>query len=543
MTTRTSTQPRPQAMPNVEVVDLLVIGGGIAGGTCALRAADAGLNVLTVVKSSDPRTTATGWAQGGIVAEGEEDPPELLVEDILKAGDHIGWEKAAEQLAELGPDLVMELLVDRLGVPFDREPGGEISRTVEAAHSRRRIMHVGDATGWAIQDKLTEALLAHDRITVAPGHMAVDLITRSHHDPDPTRAYAGDRVLGAYVLDEESGEVQTVLARCTILATGGLGQIFLHTTNPEVATGDGFAMAFRAGLPIRNLEYVQFHPTAFFSPQGERFLISEAVRGEGAWALNSEGDRFMERYAPDKLELAPRDELARAIHEEMATTGHPCVYLDLANHHREGLDIPTRFPQIREFLLERNLDLAADPVPVVPAAHYACGGVQVDLNGKVRDVHGLYAVGEVSCTGLHGANRLASTSLLEGLVWGWNAGIACLEEVEAGRAEELHDVYQRIPAWDSAGCEEEVDPILFRQDWNSIRHTMWNYAGIVRTTKRLKRASDDLAYLGHRIEDFYRSTRLSRPLLELRNGIVAARSVAEAARRNPISRGCHFVKD
>ncbi len=529
--------------PQTEVVDLLVIGGGIAGGSCALRAADCGLDVLTVVKSANPRNTATEWAQGGIVAEGDEDPPELLVEDILEAGDHIGWPKAAEQLAALGPDLVMELLVKRLGVPFDREPNGEMARTVEAAHSRSRILHVGDTTGYAIQEKLTQALEAHERIQVVSAHMAVDLITRSHHDPDPSRAYAPDRVLGAYVLDERTGEVKTVLARCTVLATGGLGHIFLHTTNPPSATGDGMAMAFRAGLPIRNLEYVQFHPSAFFSAQGDRFLMSEAIRGEGAWLLNSRGERFMERYAPERLELAPRDELARAIHEEMAATGHPCVYLDLANHHRDGLDIAERFPQISAFLESRNLDLASDPIPVVPAAHYACGGVLVDLDGKVPDVRGLYAVGEVSCTGLHGANRLASTSLLEGLVWGWKAGAACLDDVTAGGASDLDPVYARIPPWDSAGCEDEVDPVLFQQDWNSIRSTMWNYAGIVRTRRRLKRACDDLGYLGHRIERFYRSTRLSRELLELRNGIVTARSVAEAARRNPVSRGCHYLRD
>ncbi len=530
-------------MNTVEVVDVLVIGGGIAGGTCALRAADAGYHVLTLVKSVDPRATTTGWAQGGIVAEGDADLPELLVDDILEAGDHIGWRRAAEQLAEVGPDLVMELLVERLAVPFDREPGGGMARGVEAAHSRSRILHVGDATGAAIQAKLTDSLLAHDRISVLPAHMAVDLITRSHHDPDPGRAYNADRVLGAYVLDEQTGEVKTVLARCTVLATGGLGEIYLHTTNPEGSTGDGFAMAFRAGLPIRNLEYVQFHPTAFFSPSGERFLISEAVRGEGAWVLNAAGERFMERYAPEKLELAPRDELARAIHEEMAATGHPCVYLDLGSHHAEGLDIPSRFPQIHDFLRARHLRLECDPIPVVPAAHYACGGVLVDLDGKVPNMDGLYAVGEVSCTGLHGANRLASTSLLEGLVWGWKAGHALARDVDAGRANEIAEILARIPPWDATGCEDEVDPVLFRQDWNSIRHTMWNYAGIVRTRKRLKRACDDLGYLNHRIEKFYRSTRLSRPLLELRNGIVAARSVAEAARRNPASLGCHYVKE
>jgi L-aspartate oxidase len=532
-----------ESQSDPEIFDLLVIGGGIAGGTAALTAADQGFRVLALVKSADPEDTATDWAQGGIVADGNEDPPELLVEDILEAGDRIGWDQAAMQLAEFGPKLVHEFLLDRLGVPFDRNLTGELHHTAEAAHSVRRILHVGDRTGQAIQQKLTEALRAHPGIQLAPRSVAIDLITRSHHDPDPSHAYLPDRVLGAYVLEEDSGRVRTILSRATVLATGGMGQIFLHTTNPTSATGDGFAMAARAGLPLRNLEYVQFHPTAFFSPKGERFLISEAVRGEGAWLINDHGERFMERFAPRQLELAPRDEVARAIHEEMSSTGHPSVYLDLANHHGEGVDIPTRFPQIFEFLKARHLDLSQDPVPVVPAAHYACGGVLVGLTGRVPNIRGLYAVGEVSCTGLHGANRLASTSLLEGLVWGWRAGTACKRDIEEGGESSLTPVYARIPAWDSSGCQEEPDPVLFLQDWNSIRHITWNYAGIVRTKRRLKRAVDDLGYLSHRVERFYRSTRMSRPLLELRNAVLVARCVAQSAQRNPQSYGCHFVRD
>lgn len=525
------------------VVDVLIIGGGIAGGTAALRAADAGLEVLALVKAPDPRRTNTEWAQGGIVSDGPEDRPELLVEDILEAGDQVGWEPAARQLAQLGPDLVDQLLIERLGVPFDRNAHGELSFTEEAAHSRRRIVHVGDHTGRAIQRHLTEALKAHPRIRLEPASMAIDLITRSHHDPDPRRYFTTDRVLGAYVLDENTHEVRTVLARSTVLATGGLGQIFLHTTNPKAATGDGIAMALRAGLPVVNLEYVQFHPTAFFSPTGERFLISEAVRGEGAWLLNDAQERFMEREHPELLELAPRDEVARAIHEEMAQRGHPCVYLDLANHHHAGVDIPKRFPQIHEFLLERHIDCTKDSIPVVPAAHYACGGVLVGLDGKVPHVEGLYAVGEVSCTGLHGANRLASTSLLEGLVWGDRAGLALPDSCEAAQDKRIDAAFERIPDWDARGVEDEADPVLFQQDWNSIRHTMWNYAGIVRTQKRLRRATNDLGYLQHRIEKFYRSTMLSPALVELRNGIVTAKSVAVAASRNPRSLGCHFLRD
>lgn len=526
-----------------EPADLLVIGGGIAGGACALRAAQLGLEVVAVVKARNPERTNTEWAQGGIVARSAEDSVPLLVEDILEAGDGIGWKAAAQQLAELGPQLVMDWLAGELGVPFDRTEAGDLSYTSEAAHSRRRILHVGDHTGHAIQEKLTEALRDHPKVRLVPSATAVDLITRSHHDPAPWAAYEPDRVLGAYVLDEEAGVVRTYLARATALATGGLGQIFLHTTNPSSATGDGIAMAWRAGVPVRTMEYVQFHPTAFFSPQGERFLISEAVRGEGAWLLDGQGRRFMEKHAPDQLELAPRDEVARAIHEELSLSGDPCVYLDIANHHRDGLDVAARFPKIHGFLSKRGIDMAKDPIPVVPAAHYACGGVLVDLEGRVRGgTRGLFAVGEVSCTGLHGGNRLASTSLLEGLVWGWRAAEAAARDCSEEPDDEIREIRQRIAPWDDTGLEDEVDPVLIRQDWAMIRQTMWNYAGIVRTQKRLKRAGDDLSYLERRIEKFYRTTRLSRPLVELRNGVVTARVVARAAQHNRRSYGCHFVK-
>jgi L-aspartate oxidase len=352
-----------------------------------------------------------------------------------------------------------------------------------------------------------------------------------------------DRVLGAYVFDEVRGSVETYFAESVVLATGGLGQIFLHTTNPAGATGDGIAMAARAGIAIRDLEYVQFHPTAYFSPGGERFLISEAVRGEGAWLLNAKGERFMKRYVGEAQELAPRDEVARAIHEELSATGAPCVYLDIANHNPGKVEIPVRFPKIHAYLKERGIDMAKDPIPVVPAAHYSCGGVLVDLEGRVRQIEALYAVGEVSCTGLHGANRLASTSLLEGLVWGWRAGEAAATGRDQASLRELPAIRERIPAWDAAGLADEADPLLVRQDWINLRHIMWNYAGIVRTAKRLRRAVDDLSYLAHRIESFYRTTRLTRGLIELRNGVVTARTVAQAALMNRRSFGCHYRKD
>lgn len=526
--------------------DLLVIGGGVAGGLSALRAADEGLDVTLLVKSEDPTYTATEWAQGGIVTQGEDDPPELLVDDILAAGDNVNYKRAVQMLAEDGPDLVTKLLVERLGVPFKRtesDGGSQLAFTEEAAHSRRRIIYVGDATGAAIQKCLTRELTAHPRIKIVTEHIAVDLITRSRHDPCSTSLYESDRVLGAYVLNAQSGEVEPFFAATTLLATGGVGQVFKHTSNPDGATGDGIAMAFRVGAQIRNMEYMQFHPTAFFSPTGERFLISEAVRGEGAWLVDSKRRRFIQHFLPEHCELAPRDEVARAIHEQLSLSGESCVYLDLAQHHKEGLDIKERFPMIYSYLNERNIDMDQDLIPVVPAAHYSCGGVLVDLQGRTS-VTGLYAAGEVSCTGLHGANRLASTSLLEGLVWGWKSGKAMADEVASLRDSEidLPTCFATVPSWQSSGVQEEADAVLFRQDWSSIRDIMWNYAGIVRTPKRLKRAVDDLNYLENRIQKFYRTTQINKSLIELRNGIITAKIIAGAALRNNESNGCHYIK-
>ncbi|HET6382544.1 MAG TPA: L-aspartate oxidase [Armatimonadota bacterium] len=513
--------------------DVLVLGGGIAGGTAAIKLAQAGIRVALVNMSPDLRESNTGRAQGGIVARGPADSTELLEEDILEAGDRLCNPAAVQALAQEGPPLVEKFLIDELGVEFSHDDTGELDFTQEAAHSRRRILHATDATGWEIQDKLVRGM-QNSNVALLANHTAVDLLTLPHHATDPLAIYSPRVCVGCYVLDNATGQVQTVIARRTLLATGGLGQIFLHTTNPRGARGDGLAMAHRAGADIMNAEYVQFHPTALYVREANRFLISESVRGEGARLKTVGGHEFMQDYDV-RGDLAPRDIVARAIHEEMLRNGDDYVLLDLAGH--ADFDIAARFPTIYKTCLRFGVDITRDPIPVVPAAHYFCGGVKVDLWG-LSTLPGLYAAGEVACTGLHGANRLASTSLLEGLVWGARAAKHMVEHQPVTPEVTAADVRP----WHDEGLERESDPALVAQDWLTIRNTMWNYAGIVRTGRRLTRAMADLSYLAHRIEQFYRQTRLDENIIGLRNGVEVAQLVVKAALLNPVSRGCHFRK-
>ena len=515
------------------IVDVLVIGSGAAGCACALAAAEAGRQVGLITKAAELRESNTFHAQGGVVGRPPDDRAEDLAADILEAGDGLCHPPAVRLLAESVP-AVTSYLIDRLGVEFSREPGGQLDFTQEAAHLRRRIMHADDATGAAIEEKLVAAVRAEPRIHVLTGRTAVDLITVPHHSVDPLAVYENLECLGAYVLDIASGGVQRLFAAATVSATGGLGQIFLHTTNPRVARGDGLAMAARAGATIINAEYIQFHPTAFYHRDADRFLISESLRGEGARLRTKAGKLFMEDYHP-LGDLAPRDVVARAIHEEMLASGDEYVLLDLSFLR---VDPKVRFPTIYETCRRFGVDITREPIPVVPAAHYFCGGIRVDLWGRT-DIKNLYAVGEVACTGVHGANRLASTSLLEGLLWGQRAG------EDAARAEAGVDRHRlsHIAPWHDAGLTEEIDPLLIVQDWMNIKTTMWNYAGIVRTSKRLDRAVADLTYLEHRIDQFYRETRLADELVGLRNAMETALIVARSARRNRRSRGCHFRRD
>jgi L-aspartate oxidase len=522
---------------------VLVLGTGIAGLTAALSLARRGIKVVVLTKAKKPEDCNTSWAQGGIIYFGKRDSPRSLVRDILSAGAGLCQPEAVEYLARRGPEVVTSILLDTVGVPFTRTTRGELDFTREGAHSVARIVHSADATGRAIETALLARVASEENVTLVTEATAIDLITARHHSRDVAQRYSlQDPCLGAYVLDGR-GKVHTILADFTVLATGGVGRLFLHTTNTRNAIGGGLAMAERAGAATLNLEYVQFHPTTLYHPDAEGFLISEALRGEGAVLVNRAGEPFMRRYAPALKDLAPRDVVTRAIVEEMTARGEPCVYLDLVHHYTPhgGQSIKERFPTIAATCARFGIDISKEPIPVVPAAHYHCGGVLADLEGRTT-VRRLYAVGEVSCTGVHGANRLASTSLLEGLVWGDAAARSIAarlkkdEPVGAG-------VFRAIPDWESPGEAQNEDPALLQQDWATIRSTMWNYVGIVRTTARLARAVADLRDLEKRILRFYQVSKISREIVDLTHGIRASHLIATAAFRNPESRGCHYRKN
>ncbi len=517
--------------------DTLIIGSGIAGATAALRLAqDRQRQVILLNRSEDPAESNSRYAQGGIVGRGADDTPEVLVEDVMAAGAGLSYAPAVRLLAEEGPRLLKEVIIDECGLQFDHDSQGKVIYGLEAAHSRRRILHVGDATGRAIMDALIRRIAIQPNIQLLTGKTVVDLITFPHHSKDPLAVYDPPHCHGAYVFDQKTRQVEPILAENTILATGGLGQIFLNTTNPAGSRGDGLAMAYRAGAHVANLEYVQFHPTAYNTPGVTKFLISEAVRGEGGVLLTPDGKPFMQQYAPEWKDLAPRDIVARSIYWEMLEKGYPFVLLDIASR-RPAAYLRERFPQIYATCLKYNIDITQQPIPVVPAAHYFCGGVLVDLWGRTN-MQGLYAVGEVSCTGVHGANRLASTSLLEGLVWGARSA-EDIRSQAGSRAITEND----IPGWDDGGLIYEADPTLIAGDMQTIRNLMWHYVGLVRSEYRLNRAVRELRHIWLDIEDFYRKTRLTDSLLGLRNAAQCALAIAMFAQRNRTSRGSHFRED
>ncbi len=514
--------------------DVLVLGCGIAGASAALEAAKNGLRVVLVTKHDTIEESNTDYAQGGIVSLGPDDRPELLKKDIFETGDKINNPEAVEILAEEGKKLVDEILIQELAIPFARTAPDTLDYAQEAAHSRRRILHVQDTTGKTIEEKIIGRLRTYSNVEIFTGHTAVDLLTMPHHSKNPTSFYSEPVCIGAYVLDNAGQKVKMIFAGKTVLATGGCGTVFLYTSNPKGAIGDGYAMAYRAGARIINMEYIQFHPTSLFHRDAESFLISETVRGEGARLKTKDGRTFMHNYN-GKGELAPRDEVTRAIYEEMTNSNSNYVLLDLASYTQ--IDIQQRFPNIYMTCKRFGIDITRDPIPVVPAAHYCCGGVLVDIDGR-STVNGLYAVGEVACTGVHGANRLASTSLLEGLVWGTRAArhiARNIGDVADYRADDIH-------GWYYPDDEEETDPALINQDWLAIRNTMWNYAGIIRTRKRLERACADLDYLRHRIDKFYRRARMDPKVVGLKHGVQVAMLITHAAISNPVSRGSHFIK-
>ena len=517
--------------------DVLILGCGISGATAALRLADdREREVVLVTREVLPIESTSSWAQGGIAGRGDDDSSDLFAEDVLRAGAGLSFPPTVRLLVDLGPKLLEEIVIEPGRPAFDRGTDGELAFGLEGAHSRRRILHVGDRTGAAIMQALLARLADRPNVRILTGQTAVDLITFPHHARDPLRTYGPLACHGAYLLDQASGDVRPILAARTILATGGLGQIFLNTSNPPGARGDGLAMAERAGARIANLEYIQFHPTTLHVPGTDAFLISEAVRGEGAVLLNRRGERFMERHAPEWKELAPRDVVARAIAWEMLANDEPHVFLDIASH-RPAEWIRERFPVIHAHCLAHGIDITRQAIPVVPAAHYSCGGVLVDLWGR-SSIAGLYAIGEVSCTGVHGANRLASTSLLEGLVWGARAA-EDIRGLPAGDAP----AESEVPPWDVSDLRFDADPALVQGDLQTIRNVMWHYVGLVRSEHRLNRAVRELTHLAVSIEDFYRLARLNDGLIGLRNAVHVAVLVARAARRNRTSRGCHFRED
>jgi L-aspartate oxidase len=508
--------------------DCLVIGAGLAGSAYALHAARADLDVQ-LLSLGGPAEANSDWAQGGIIYDTSADA-DSLAGDIVAASGGTANPAAVEQLVREGPAAVRELLLEELAVEFDRSASGELEFTREGGHSERRIIHARDLTGRAILSAVAARVDATPRITRRTGAIAIDLLTLSHNSDLPADRYAPLTCFGAWVLPAEGREPIAVVARKTVLATGGLGQIFQHSTNRPGSVGQGVAMAYRVGARLIDLEYVQFHPTVFYGGNAPRFLVTEALRGEGAVLVNVRGERFMEGVHP-RASLAPRDVVSRAIHYELAASGAACVYLDLS-----ALDpdfARQRFPALWERCAAYGVDPGREPIPVVPAAHYACGGVHTDLAGRTNVRH-LNAIGETACTGLHGANRLASTSLLECLTGAKFTAAADAAEIAAG------DFRQPDPKpWQSP--RGEADPTLIRQDLGLVQQTMWNYAGIVRSERRLTRARRILLELREEVQSFYRGCRLSRALVDLRNAVQTALLVVHAASLNPESRGCHYL--
>ncbi|GGP27390.1 L-aspartate oxidase [Silvimonas amylolytica] len=507
--------------------DVLIMGSGLAGMTIALKLADK-LKVGLVTKRA-LRDGGSGWAQGGIAAVLDDaDSIELHIRDTFVAGAGLCDAQATRFIIENSRDAIDWLI--EMGVPFTRDDSGDTNYhgyhlTREGGHSHRRIIHAADATGAAVIDTLAKKVAAHPHITVLEDHIALDLITGKKLGLDD------DRCWGAYVYDKANDRVETFVAGHTVLATGGAGKVYLYTTNPDVATGDGIAMGWRAGCSVSNMEFIQFHPTCLYHPHAKSFLITEAVRGEGGILKLPDGTRFMPQH-DERAELAPRDVVARAIDFEMKKGGYDCVYLDIS--YKPASFIKEHFPNIYQRCLELGIDITREPIPVVPAAHYTCGGLVVDLYGRT-DVEGLYAVGEAACTGLHGANRLASNSLLECMV----IGKATAEDILATPP----DAIPSVPEWDESQVTDPDEEVVIAHNWDELRRFMWDYVGIVRTNKRLERALHRIELLQHEINDYYTNFRVGNDLIELRNLVTTAQLIVQSAMARKESRGLHYSRD
>jgi len=515
--------------------DVVVLGSGVAGLTYALDiAADVRVCLLTKRALGD---TNTSKAQGGISAVlSGTDSFDAHVGDTLKAGAGLCREDVVRIIVESGPGAIDALLAR--GVVLDRGESGDLLLTREGGHSERRVAHALDATGLAIQQALAARVYEHPNIDVHENHHAVDLITRAKTARGRGEGLPGgkdDRVQGVYALDIHAGEVRAFTAPIVCLATGGAGRAYLYTSNPDVATGDGVAMAYRRGARVANMEFFQFHPTCLYHPKQKNFLVSEALRGEGGILRNAGGERFMSRY-DDRGELAPRDIVARAIDNELKTRGDESVFLDMT--HLDAAFLEERFPTIHATCLSVDIDMRTTPIPVVPAAHYMCGGVLTDTHGRTN-IHGLLAIGEVACTGLHGANRLASNSLLEGAVVGSRAARLTRAMVEAG----LPPIEVKAAAWDAGDAITADEIVLLNHSWDEIRRLMWNYVGIVRSNRRLRRARRRLESLYSEVREDYWRFLLTPGLIELRNLCTVARLIVDSALYRQESRGLHFSLD
>ncbi len=507
---------------------VLVVGSGIAGLQAALKLAEKQKVLLITKRTAD--TSSSDWAQGGISCVVDPDDSfDAHMEDTLSTGAGLCDEEAVRAIVEGGPEGIRSL--ERVGVHFERRDSRpeEYDLGREGGHTHRRVLHAGDITGHAIILKMLQAVHDHPNIRIMEGVMAIDLVTTGW-----LKHSGVNTCVGGYFLDVKLEEVFAVRARHTVLATGGGCKVYLYTSNPDVATGDGIAMAWRAGLPVKNMEMVQFHPTCLFHRKAKSFLISEAVRGEGGVLVNQKGDRFVEKF-DSRGSLAPRDIVARAIDHEMKRTGAPCVYLDITHKSREFLQ--NRFPNIYQRCLELGVDMAEQPIPVVPAAHYFCGGVEATVDGATR-MPGLHVIGETACTGLHGANRLASNSLLEGLV---SAGL--LAESLKTKDDLIGEVSVTIPDWEAYHAVHSDEAVVVEHNWNEIRTCMWDYVGIVRTDKRLERARRRIRNLRNEIREYYLDYLVTPDVLELRNLATIAELVVRCARRRKESRGLHFTLD
>jgi L-aspartate oxidase len=509
--------------------DFLVLGSGIAGLSFALQVASRGR--VAIITKKDRAESNTNYAQGGIASvTSKEDSFKLHVADTLVAGAGLCKESVVHTIIEEGPARIAELI--EMGMKFSLrdlpgDGGQELDLGKEGGHSKRRILHAKDITGRDIERALLAAVAERPQIEIFENHFAIDLITSQK------LGYVGEnRCLGVYVLDKASGNVETFAAPVTLLATGGCGKVYLYTTNPDIATGDGVAMAYRAGASVANMEFIQFHPTCLYHPRAKSFLISEAVRGEGGVLKSITGREFMDGHHPMKS-LAPRDIVARAIDGEMKKSGADYVHLDIT--HRPARFIMERFPNIYQTCLGYGIDITKEPIPVVPAAHYQCGGVVTNVDGETG-IPGLYAVGEVSCTGLHGANRLASNSLLEALVCGHRAADKCVPPAS-------RSVRMPIPPWHAGNAHNADEMVVVSHNWDEIRRTMWDYVGIVRTNKRLQRAQARIANLQQEIQEFYWDFLVSSDLLELRNIALVAELIIQCSLRRPESRGLNYNLD